>query len=65
MAKLGNEAKLVLKLANERMKAVRQSRLEKKALAGGMDMTWVSGYDRAFEDWERTLELITQELEGK
>jgi len=61
MAKLGNETKLVLKLANERMKAVRQTRLLRQEEGNG----WRLGYDRAFEDWERTLELISQELEGK
>ena len=59
MAKLGNETKLVLKLANERMKALRESRLLRQQEGN----VWREGYDKAYQDWDGMLAYIAKELE--
>lgn len=59
MAKIGNEAKLILKLAAERMTHLQRQRTNlPEAMA-----EWRKGYERACEDWEKQLFLVVDELE--
>jgi len=59
MAKVGNEIKLVLSLAKERMGKLRDSR------ARTANSDYCLGYDRAYTDWLMTLDSVVAELETK
>jgi hypothetical protein len=57
MAKIGNEAKLILKLVNERVEKLRDSRVQTP------DKSYISGYNRCFIDYQMTFGAVTRELE--
>ncbi|MBA7691575.1 hypothetical protein ES703_100121 [subsurface metagenome] len=57
MAKIGNEAKLILKLVNERMAKLRDSRIQTP------DTNYCSGYNRAISDYHMTVDSVVTELE--
>lgn len=58
MAKVGNEAKLILSLAKERMAKLRDSRCNQPGV-------YQLGYDRAHMDWLTSLDEVIAELEAK
>lgn len=58
MAKIGNEAKLILKLANARMKA-----LEELVIQANFIEPYKQGYNKASRDWWENLLTISNELE--
>ncbi len=60
MAKIGNEAKLILILAKSKM-------CEKKShvLTGSQEAPWNKGYQDCFRDYQKILDSIVMELEGK
>ena len=57
MAKMGNEAKLILKLVKERMAKLRESRVMTP------DESYITGYDRCFTDYETAINSVVVELE--
>jgi len=57
MAKIGNEAKLILKLVSERVTKLRESRIMTP------DESWRNGYDRCFTDYETAINSVVVELE--
>jgi len=61
MARIGNETKLVLKLAYQKVVALRDSYPDMKNDAS----EWGAGYRKAFDDWNTTLAGIVLSLEGK
>ena len=75
MAKIGNEAVLILKLANARMLALEEQILtaakneraaaEKEGinLVGRYSADWISGWNRASREWWETIVSIKSELE--
>jgi hypothetical protein len=50
MAKVGNEAKLILSLAKERMSRLKDSRIQTPS------REYCAGYSRAYDDWVFTLD---------
>lgn len=62
MAKIGNEAKLILKLAKERMEKARTVFVIDAAMHGEDTMR---GYDRAYHDWQETLDQVISEIEER
>lgn len=73
MAKIGNETRLILKLANERIKASGrlQEELEFRGLPGNYpeQFTWQSalevGYRTAIKEYRDILSFIVDELENR
>lgn len=67
MAKIGNESRLLLKLALERMKAkkLNWARLSDNPNASSNNPDWVAGYDYAWTEWNTALAEIAIELEGR
>ena len=65
MAKIGNEAKLILKLATERMRATRLGWIQKSSNpnSNSHDDAWLSGYEYAWREWSNTLYEVAAELE--
>jgi len=61
MAKIGNETKLILKLATDQAKAKYEAIMKDK----GQLVDYQNGYAKAFYDWINILQLIVLELEGK
>jgi len=61
MAKIGNEAKLILKLAETRMQDNKGYVLNGATPQAG----WNKGYQDCFRDYQETLEKIVNELESK
>lgn len=61
MAKIGNEAKLILKLVDERMSKLRDSRV--MTPEPSIDTSYCSGYNRAISDYHMTVDSVVQELE--
>ena len=57
MARVGNEAKLILRLAKERAKQLKESRTKTHS------NDYKMGYEKAYEDIWRTLEDVVLELE--
>lgn len=62
MAKIGNEAKLVLKLANERM-GVRFTQLDNEQRRHSS--SWMQGYEQCLHDYNGVLSAVQAELEAK
>ena len=58
MARVGNEAKLILRLARERAKQLKEARTKTP------EISYKMGYEKAYEDIWRTLEDIVLELEN-
>ena len=68
MAKIGNEAKLILKLALERMKAERMSWQQSSLSNPHSDASnkdWLRGYEYAWSVWCEELFAVANEIEGK
>ena len=65
MAKIGNEAKLILKLALERMKATRLDWVQRSSNpnANSHNDAWLSGYEYCWREWSTTLGDVAGELE--
>lgn len=65
MARIGNESKLILKLARERMKAkhLEWLQLSSSPNASSNDPTWLAGWEYAYHAWEETLTDVVIELE--
>jgi len=61
MAKIGNESKLILKLAKEQMSR-RNKRVQED---GGGTVDGKAAYQYAHNDWLGTLSSIVRELEAK
>ncbi len=59
MARIGNETKLILKLAEQRHKELQESRIRTP------DEKYRVGYQRCFEDIWSILYRIVTEIEGK
>lgn len=57
MARIGNEAKLILKLVKERMGKLRDSRIQPQ------NPSYILGYDRCFTDYETAINSVVVELE--
>ena len=62
MAKIGNEAKLILKLAEQQM-AERARQIIRVTKEG--DDQYIKGYERAVSQYDMTLNNIILELEAK
>ena len=65
MAKVGNEAKLILKLVTERMKATRLNWIQRSSNPNSISSNadWLSGYEYAWRVWITTLDDVAKELE--
>jgi len=67
MAEVGNETKLILKLARERMDARlltwKHTTSSPNSFSSNHD--WMDGYRYAFDEWKNTLVDIAIELETK
>jgi len=65
MARIGNETKLLLKLALERMKSKKLSWTQRSTNpnANSNNSDWLSGYEYAWQEWNTTLAEIANELE--
>lgn len=65
MAKIGNEARLLLKLALERMKARKLDWTQRSSIpnASSNNPDWLTGYEYAWAEWSVTLADIATELE--
>ena len=59
MAKLGNEARLILSLAKERMSRLKDSRIQQPV------KEYCAGYNRAYDDWLATLDGVVAEIQQK
>ena len=59
MAKVSNETKLVLALAEQKHKELKESRIQ------ALDAGYRQGYSRCFEDIWSVLHEIVKQLEGK
>ena len=67
MAKVGNETKLVLSLARERMGAelLNWRQLSSNPNANSNDESWMRGYEHAHRAWLAILGGVVKELEAK
>lgn len=65
MARIGNEAKLILKLAKERMKAEHKNwlTLRSNPNSNSASSDWLTGWEYANREWEETLSDVVSGLE--
>jgi hypothetical protein len=65
MAKLGNESRLVLTLAKERMEAelLHWRQLSSNPNSVSNNENWMAGYQYCFDEWKNILHGIANELE--
>jgi len=66
MAKIGNESKLILKLAKEKMdaKLLHWRQLSSNPNANSNNEDWMAGWQYCYDEWLGALFAITEELEG-
>ena len=65
MAKIGNESRLILKLAKERMDEARDRwfRISHNPNSNSNNRSWMEGYGYAHQEWVGALANIIEELE--
>lgn len=66
MAKVGNEVKLILRLADEEMERQVET-MRRTSFIGEMklDERWAKGYEDCHSAWQLTLQNIVEDLERK
>ena len=63
MARIGNEARLLLKLVEERMEKLKEDRLEHTPTIPLLP--YRQGYERAYQDYQLTIEETIREIEAR
>jgi len=66
VAKIGNEAKLILKLALEKMNAKKLSWAQRSSNpnSNSSNKDWLNGYEQAWTEWNETLYSVSHDLES-